>query len=149
MNDYELSLLARRLQRIANEAFPHSQVQDLPASVRRVVVDVYAHPASQVGQIAERTGFPQSRVSTSVALLCERGLVETAKDPDDRRRTLVHPSKSASLLATENATAAIDSALATELGTDDPNMLAEAIAHLEALAKLFTRSTLQGRTRLR
>jgi DNA-binding MarR family transcriptional regulator len=33
--------------------------------------------------------LPQSHVSASVARFRERGTVETAADPDDRRRTLV------------------------------------------------------------
>ncbi len=47
------------------------------------------HPDSSISEITERTGFPQSLVSTAVAKLRDVGVVETEPDPTNRRRTLV------------------------------------------------------------
>ena len=52
-------------------------------------MDALAFPDSSVGEIAGRTGLPQSYVSGMVAKLCGSGTFETRPDPADRRRTLV------------------------------------------------------------
>ena len=41
-----------------------------------------------ISQIASRTGFAHSRVSTAVASLRDRGWVVTSLDESDRRRTI-------------------------------------------------------------
>jgi MarR family len=57
-------------------------------------MDTFAFPDSSVGEIATRTGLPQSYVSTVVARLRDLDVLETRPDPDDRRRTLVKVSDS-------------------------------------------------------
>jgi len=44
---------------------------------------------STITSLANRTGYAQSRVSTAVASLVERGWAQTESDPSDGRRTLV------------------------------------------------------------
>jgi MarR family transcriptional regulator, 2-MHQ and catechol-resistance regulon repressor len=60
-----------------------------PAGQGMVAADVFAHPATSVGEIADRTGLRQSYVSESIARLREQGVVETSADPADGRRTLM------------------------------------------------------------
>jgi hypothetical protein len=73
MNGPELFRLGRRLMKLGVRALPPSEFRDLPISVRIVLVDVFEHPDTTIGQIVERTGFPQSHVSSSVARLRTAG----------------------------------------------------------------------------
>src|SRR4051794_36990823 len=92
VNGVELFRLGRRLMKLGVLAIPPSGFRELPSSVRMVLVDVFDHPGSTIGQIVERTGFPQSHVSGAVARLRDDGVLTTTVDPLDRRRTLVAPS---------------------------------------------------------
>ena len=69
MNAVELYLLGRKLMKIAEEALPKPTTGGPPTSVRMILIHVAEHPDSSVGEIASRTGFPQSHVSASVARL--------------------------------------------------------------------------------
>ncbi|WP_245667943.1 MarR family transcriptional regulator [Actinomadura macra] len=95
--------------------------------------DIVAHPDSAVGEIAERTGLPQSQVSTAVARLREAGSVVTAPDPGDRRRSLVRRADETSERVAEVRATSIDAALTTAL--DGPEHLAEVTAALEILVR--------------
>ena len=68
-----LFLLGRKLMLMAESALPVSKTAK---SGRLVFVDVAYHPDSSITEITERTGFPQSLVSTAVARLREIGLLE-------------------------------------------------------------------------
>jgi DNA-binding MarR family transcriptional regulator len=144
MNGSELFRLGRRLMKLGIAGIPPSGFRELPTSVRMVLVDVYEHPGSTIGQIVERTGFPQSIVSGAVARLRESGALETTTDPADRRRTLVAPSTDARARAAraEHEQPPVDdlleAALVEQLGPDGARHLAEATAALEVLARLFT-----------
>jgi DNA-binding MarR family transcriptional regulator len=144
MNGIELFRLGRRLTKVGVRSFPESEFKALNTSVRMVMVEVFEHPDSTIGQIVERTGFPQSHVSASVARLREIGMLVTKDDPNDGRRTLVAPAESAShrdarLRAVH---APIHDELLAELtaihGSADASRVAEAIAALETLNRLFT-----------
>ncbi|WP_432992825.1 MarR family transcriptional regulator [Dactylosporangium sp. CA-233914] len=95
MNGLELLVLGRTLMKLGSVAMPALGDESLPASVRSVLIDVTQHPDSSVGEIAARTGFPQSHVSASIARLQEHGSVVSSPDPRDRRRTLVRPNPDA------------------------------------------------------
>ncbi|GAA4257776.1 hypothetical protein GCM10022255_075910 [Dactylosporangium darangshiense] len=131
VNGLELLVLGRTLVRLAGVAMPALGSEELPASVRSVLIDVSAHPGSSVGEIAARTGFPQSHVSASVARLQERGAVVTGPDPRDRRRTLVRPAPDARggflVIGAEPADEALLGAI------DDPRALPEVRAALRTL----------------
>src|SRR5271155_3375243 len=86
MNPMSLYLLGRKLMQIAEGMLPTGRKL---TSARLVFVDVAYHPNSSISEITERTGFPQSLVSTAVAKLRDLGLLATDPDPVDRRRTLV------------------------------------------------------------
>jgi DNA-binding MarR family transcriptional regulator len=130
MNALDLYLLGRRLMKIGEAAMRPPGAPPVPTGVRLIVTDIAEHPGSPIGEIARRTGLPQSHVSQSVARLRERGAVETESDPGDGRRTLVRLSASVSARAARHGAAQIDSLLSEAAGLDDP---AEVVASLEAL----------------
>jgi DNA-binding MarR family transcriptional regulator len=132
VNGYELFLLGRTLMKLGQQAMPGED--ELPASVRAVMDDVFAHPNSSVGDIVARTGFPQSHVSASITKLKEAGVLVAAVDLKDRRRILIRRSPK----APRNTAAPIDEVLAGALGTDDPAALATVVSALEALSRLRT-----------
>jgi DNA-binding MarR family transcriptional regulator len=139
MNGLELFLLGRTLMKIAEAAIPAAGSQQLPATVRSVLLDVFEHPESSIGEIAARTGFPQSHVSAAVARLrALGGALETTVDPRDRRRTLVRPAPEADVQAGQPAAPPVERALAAALGTDDPREIAAVVAGLEDLARRLT-----------
>lgn len=102
--------------------------------------DVSAHPDSAVGEIAARTGLPQSQVSTAVARLKEAGAVITAPDPDDRRRLLVRQAPEVSGRVAEVRSTTIEDALAAALGNPAPEQLREVADALDVLARHLSRN---------
>ncbi|MFJ8436249.1 MarR family transcriptional regulator [Kitasatospora sp. NPDC094019] len=140
MNGVELFLLGRTLMKVGEQAMPEPATGSR-GSVRSVLVtlgEIVARPGTTVGEIAVRTGLPQSQVSTAVARLVETGSVETEPDPADRRRRLVRPAAAPSARVAEVRAATVDDALAAALaGPDgaapDPAVLR---AVTEALATL-------------
>jgi DNA-binding MarR family transcriptional regulator len=142
MNGPELYRLGRRLIRLGVKAIPPGGFRELPTSVRMVLVDVIEHPDTTITQIVERTGFPQSHVSSAVARLRDAGVLTTAADPNDRRRTLVAPSQEHMTRVKEKnrdlepIDPLIESALIDASTFSDEN-LREALAALEVLARLF------------
>ncbi|MFD0783970.1 MarR family winged helix-turn-helix transcriptional regulator [Micromonospora azadirachtae] len=141
MNGIELFLLGRTLMKIGEDAIPTEGVGQHSTSQRSVLIvasDIRAHPGSSVGEIAERTGFPQSKVSACVARLREADAVDTAADPTDRRRLLVRPASAVSHRVAQVRSAPIDGVLAAALGTDDPQHIADIRAALDTLARHLT-----------
>jgi DNA-binding MarR family transcriptional regulator len=130
MNALELHLLGRRLMKIGESAMRGPDGPAVPSGLRLIVTDIAEHAGSAIGEIAGRTGLPQSYVSTSVARLRERGAVETAADPRDGRRTLVRLTKSIPARGARRGAVSIDAVIAEEAGLDDP---AEVVAALETL----------------
>jgi len=141
VNGIELFLLGRTLMKIGEVAIPTDGVGAYATSHRSVLIvasDIRAYPGSSVGEIAARTGFPQSKVSACVARLREAGAIDTAADPGDRRRLLVRPAAQVSTRVAEVRAAPIDAALATAIGADDRQRIAEVVAALETLARHLT-----------
>ncbi|NUP00177.1 MAG: MarR family transcriptional regulator [Nonomuraea sp.] len=137
MNGVELFLLGRTLMKIGEQAMPQPRTA-ARGPVRTVLVvigDVVSHPGTTVGEIATRTGLPQSQVSTAVARLEATGSVETAPDPADRRRRLIRPAATPSERVAEVRTTTIDAALAAALAEPDPEVVREVTAALEMLAR--------------
>ncbi|NUR85640.1 MAG: MarR family transcriptional regulator [Nonomuraea sp.] len=89
MNVARMRRLGRRLVELSKAAAGETKGPPLTPGEEAVFEDVLRHPGSTVGEIRERTGFVQSHVSASVARMRERGLLSTAPDPADGRRTLV------------------------------------------------------------
>ncbi|MFE9929355.1 MarR family winged helix-turn-helix transcriptional regulator [Streptomyces sp. NPDC005533] len=104
-----------------------------------------AHPATTVGEIAGRTGLPQSQVSTAVARLERAGAVDTEPDPADRRRRLIRPAaKPSARVAEVRATTVVDALAAALAGPDgtapQPGTVRELAGALDLLARLLTPS---------
>ncbi len=106
-----------------------------------VASDITAHPDSAVGEIAARTGLPQSQVSTAVARLKEAGSVEAVPDPADGRRVLVRPAAEVSQRLAQVRATGIERALAAALGSDDPQRLREVTEALDVLARNLVSET--------
>jgi DNA-binding MarR family transcriptional regulator len=137
MNGLELYLLGRKLMKLGEEALPPSGLDDMGASVRSVLTDVFSHPGSSVSEIKDRTGFPQSHVSSSVARLRDLGVLVTAPDPADRRRTLVRPADGMVQKAVKRAASSVDTILAEAIGPDAEDRLPEVLAALDLLGELI------------
>ncbi|MBP8533757.1 helix-turn-helix domain-containing protein [Streptomyces sp. MK37H] len=140
MNGVELFLLGRTLMKIGEEAMPEPPggADRHKGSTRLVLIaasDVAAHPGTTVGDIAARTGLPQSQISTAVARLKEAGAIAVAPDPADRRRVLISPAAEPSARVEQVRATTIDAALAAALGTDDPHRLREVADALAVLAR--------------
>ncbi|WP_251096306.1 MarR family transcriptional regulator [Streptomyces sp. Caat 7-52] len=147
MNGVELFLLGRTLMKIGEQAMPRVEA-GTPGSTRSVLVvlgDLVSHPGTTVGEIAARTGLPQSQVSTAVARLEQAGSVDTEPDPADRRRRLIRPAAKPSARVAEVRAATVDDALTAALaGPDgtapDPDAVREVTQALELLARRLTPS---------
>lgn len=100
-----------------------------------VGADVFAHPDTSVGEIAERTGLRQGYVSETVARLRKQGVLETSTDPADGRRTLVRLAPGHPAAVSRAAAADVSQALGRALGDPDPAALTEITATLTALAR--------------
>jgi hypothetical protein len=139
VNAFELFLLGRKLMKLGEEAIPPSRLEDeMATSVRLVMADVFSHPGSSVSQITERTGFPQSLVSLSVARLRELGAVVTAPDPADRRRTLVRPAEGMLDRGARHAAVPVDQVVAGAISAEARERVPEVLAALELLGQLIT-----------
>lgn len=146
MNGVELFLLGRTLMKLGEQALPTEGIGEHAASTRTVLVvvsDLREHPGSAVGEIAARTGLPQSAVSAAVARLREAGAVVTEPDPRDRRRSLVHPQMSERVEAVRSDS--IDPTLAEIL--PDDTALVEVRTALETLVRHLTPASLPRRVR--
>jgi DNA-binding MarR family transcriptional regulator len=135
MNPMSLFLLGRKLMQIANGALPQSKTA---MSVRLIFVDVAYHPNSSISEITERTGFPQSLVSTAVAKLRDLELLSTGPDPLDRRRTLVCTSAAQNPVKGRLSRVSIDDIVAEELAPEDRDEITDVIAALDLLSRLLT-----------
>ncbi|WP_345702112.1 helix-turn-helix domain-containing protein [Kitasatospora terrestris] len=132
----DLALLGRTLMKLGEAAIPTEGIGAHGTSAQSVIIvaaDIGAHPGTPVKDIALRTGFPQSKVSTCVARLREAGAVEAAVDPADRRRTLLSPAGEVSPRVAEIRSADVDGVLADVLA--DPARLEEVKAALRVLAE--------------
>jgi DNA-binding MarR family transcriptional regulator len=135
MNPISLYLLGRRLMQIAEGMLPTGRKV---TSARLVYVDVAYHPNSSITEITERTGFPQSLVSTAVARLRDIGLLETEADPLDRRRTLVRPAPTVNDVEVRLSQVSIDDVVAKGLAPEHEEELPDVLAALDLLSRLLT-----------
>jgi DNA-binding MarR family transcriptional regulator len=133
VNAVELYLLGRKLMKIAEEALPKPPTGGPPTSVRMILIDIAEHPDCSVGEIAARTGFPQSHVSTSIARLRDLGALVTSTDPRDRRRTLTRLAPGIRQRS-RRAEVPVDAVLTEALGSSDPTEVEEVIEALDGLA---------------
>ncbi len=140
MNGVDLFLLGRALMKLGEDALPEPPggAGKYAGSARMLLIvasDIAEHPESAVGEIAARTGLPQSQVSAAIARLKEADAVQTVPDPADRRRALISQTPAVSDRLAQVRATGIDDALATAIGTDDPARVAEVARALEQLAR--------------
>ncbi|WP_223166904.1 MarR family transcriptional regulator [Nonomuraea sp. SYSU D8015] len=140
VNGVELFLLGRTLMRIGEDAMPSEGIGEQSASLRTVLIvlsDLRGHPGTTVGEIATRSGLPQSAVSATVARLRSAGAVLAETDPGDGRRTVLREAPEVPEVpeqVTRVRDTPIDDVLATALGTDDRDRVRETVEALEELA---------------
>ncbi|GAB3838809.1 MarR family transcriptional regulator [Dactylosporangium cerinum] len=137
MGPVELMLLGRTLMKIGEQALPSAGGGERTVVI--VMSDVYDHPGTTVGEVAARTGLPQSAVSNAVARLREAGSVLAGPDPADRRRQLLHRNPEPTARQREVAAVDIGPALAAALGEHRPADLTEVLAALDTLGHHLTR----------
>lgn len=126
-----LHRLGRLLVDLSRQIEPHpGDVMPSPAE-ELVLGDVMLYPNSTIGDVVHRTGFTQGYVSKCVAGLVQRGLLVTAADEQDRRRTVIGPSPMLEGAA-QRRTPPLSAVLASALG--DPAEAAEVLAVLDDLA---------------
>jgi len=149
MTPVEIILLGRTLMKIGEQALPAPEDGTPLGGERTVVIvmtDIYENPGTTVGEVARRTGLPQSAVSGSVARLRSVGSVISEPDPRDRRRQLLGRNPNLTARRHAVATATIDEAVAAALGEHTPADLAEVLSALQTLGDWLTPQTV---TRLR
>src|SRR5215469_7719635 len=131
----DLYQLGRRLTDIANQGMGAPEL-DISPSEFMVLRDLVMNGRSSITDTVGRTGLAQSRVSTSVKTLAERGWVITLSDPTDGRRTLaeVTPEVAAEALRRRgrDATDALDIVLA-DCPPTERDQLARALRKLHQL----------------
>ena len=131
----DLYQLGRRLTELAYEGMGAGELEISPSEFL-VLRDLYMNGESSIGETVDRTGLAQSRVSTSVANLRQRGWVETGADPDDGRKTLARVTKQVKLEGDrrrgQSAAGALDRVLANAKPSER-NQLASALERLHEL----------------
>ncbi|MFJ9371628.1 MarR family transcriptional regulator [Nocardia sp. NPDC101769] len=132
--------------KIGESALPPTGFQQMPASMRSVMIDIFENPDTAIREIVGRTGFLQSHVSASVAKLREAGVVDVMADPSDRRRTLVRRTERITGIAEAvRSNAPIDEAIADTIHSDDPNRIKAVTDALDTLAFLLKQTPLDAK----
>ena len=131
----DLILLGRQLTRIGEHALRGASGTEMTNGRALVLRDVLANPDTSVSAITARTGLPQSYVSESVAALRDRGILDTAPDPQDRRRTLASITATHRRRVAKRASIPVDSTLVNDLGKERARI---ALPLLTRIAKLLS-----------
>lgn len=137
MDGGELHRLGKRLLELSAAATGEVGDLVLTPGEAAVVENAVRHPGSSVGEISRRSGFTQSHVSASVSRLRRHGLIETAADPADGRRTRVHVTGEAVTAIGRRAARGIEGALGAAAG--GPEGARRALDLLDELAALLLR----------
>jgi len=112
----------------------HPEVRDvvpLTGTEMAVIRQVHRRPGSTPSQIAQATGLQRSNVSTAVRTLEAGGLVVREQQPGNARSVTLVPTEMAA-----DSIGRINAFWATRLGAADPADLQEALAALDALARI-------------
>lgn len=132
----DLYQLGRRLAELALDGMG-AEGLDLAPGQFLVLQDLFLHGRSPVGDIAKRTGLAQSRVSTGVRGLVDRGWLTTASDPADGRRTLVDLTETIRAASTERRAGQANRPLTEALSGVRKQERDELIAALDRLHHLL------------
>ncbi|MFI1973314.1 MarR family winged helix-turn-helix transcriptional regulator [Streptomyces cinnamoneus] len=139
MDGTQLLSLGKRLIELGRDAIDQAGPTSLTAGEAAVVADAFRFPDCAVREIVARTGFAQSHVSASIARLRERGLLETAPDPVDGRRTLVRLTDRARRAVLARAGRPADEVITRAVA--DADRTERVIALLDELAELLSPAT--------
>lgn len=131
---HDLFRLGRRLSKLAEDAMRPEGSPKTPPGVQLILMEVHAQPGSTIGELAARTGLPQSYVSESVARLRQQGAFKTWPDPADGRRTLVGLGQDVPRAVARAGATDVDQVLIDALGSGSADTDRALIAALEALA---------------
>jgi len=132
----DLYQLGRRLTELAYEGMGAGELEISPSEFL-VLRDLYMNGESSIGETVDRTGLAQSRVSTSVTNLRERGWVETGPDPTDKRKTLARVTKQVKLQGDRRRGQSATEALYLVLADAKPAERAELTKALRRLHQLL------------
>lgn len=135
----QLLRLGKRLAELGRDTIDQAGPTSLTPGEVAVIADVFRYPDCSVREIVARTGFAQSHVSASIARLREHGLLETAPDPTDGRRTLVRLTGRAHRALRARADRPADEAIAKAV--PDPSRAERVVALLDELAELLLTPT--------
>ncbi|RZQ64794.1 MarR family winged helix-turn-helix transcriptional regulator [Amycolatopsis suaedae] len=91
MKASDLYLLGKHLMDLARRGMVDDADPRVPEIDQVVTAVLVETDGMTIGELAARTGFAQSHVSTSVARMRDLGWLTARQDPADRRRTLVRP----------------------------------------------------------
>ena len=131
----DLYQLGRQLTELAYQGMGGSEL-DLTPSEFLVLRDLFMNGQSSITDTVNRTGLAQSKVSTSVIKLRDRGWVQTSQDPSDGRKTLAAVTEQVKLEGDRrrgrSAQAALDLVLA-DADPDERERLAAALGRLHQL----------------
>jgi MarR family 2-MHQ and catechol resistance regulon transcriptional repressor len=139
LEDVEMSdlyQLGRRLTELAYQGMGGSEL-DLTASEFLVLRDLFMNGRSSITDTVGRTGLAQSKVSTSVAKLRDRGWVQTSPDPRDGRKTLAAVTDEVKLQGDRRRARNAADALDMVLAGADPRERRQLAAALERLTELL------------
>lgn len=137
MNAFQLISLGRRLTRIGEEAARGAR-SHVPGGVVLIIDDVIRHPDSSIGEIAGRTGLPQSHVSATVAKLRDAQRFRVRADPRDGRRTLVRVEPDLARAVGASGGRGVESAIAEALDGSTAGEVGEVVKLLEQLAAMLS-----------
>jgi DNA-binding MarR family transcriptional regulator len=139
LEDVELSdlyQLGRRITELAYQEMGGSEL-DLTPSEFLVLRDLFMNGQSSITDTVARTGLAQSKVSTSVAKLRDRGWVQTSPDPSDGRKTLAAVTEQVKLQGDRRRARSVQDALDLVLADAEPAEREELTAALERLHQLL------------
>ncbi len=131
----ELHRLGRRLLALSRAASGQAGDLALVPGQEAVLEDLLRHPNSTVSEIRDRTGFTQSHVSASVARLRDHGLIQTAADPSDGRRTRLRTTRATTHVISKRGRRTIDDTIATAVA--EPDQADRALELLDELARIL------------
>lgn len=134
----DLYQLGRRLTELGYQGMGGSEL-DLTPSEFLVLRDLFMNGRSSITDTVKRTGLAQSKVSTSVAKLRERGWVATAPDPVDGRKTLAAVTEEVKVQGDRRRAQSATHALDAVLADAEPDERAQLAAALERVHELLVR----------
>lgn len=130
--------LGRRLTDLAYRGMGGAELELTPSEFL-VLRDLFMNGRSSITDTVNRTGLAQSKVSSSVAKLRDRGWVATTPDPDDRRKTLAAVTEQVKLQGDRRRSRSAQDALDSVLADAKPDERAQLAAALERLHQLLVR----------